>query len=366
MKGKLRWWIIGLVTLGTILNYLARSTLSVTAPTLKTEFAMDTEQYSWVVLAFQASYTVMQTVAGSVLDALGTRLGFAIFAFGWALANMAHALATGTWSLAMFRAMLGATEAAAIPAVIAVSSDRPAAIALRGKADQAIWTITEENGARHEGRLAQGETALQLPALPMGYHHLQLGEFAATLIEKGIPYNSFEAVNIQGGGGDRARRSDRRGNRFSALDRIERSAYLAASQGDRAIFRRKLRTADQSAAARRSRRSATGKFHSDEPRSSASAARRHAGTNAVAVGREIQPDRRRCGLARLRHLRHAARRHRAALSGPGAGSAARLRMDRERPPAAVANRLGHRAAEGAVRTCRVGKAQRAHHCTLRS
>jgi MFS transporter, ACS family, hexuronate transporter len=114
--GKLRWWIISLVTLGTILNYLARSTLSVTAPTLKAEFHMDTEQYSWVVLSFQASYTVMQTVAGSVLDALGTRLGFFIFAVGWALANMAHAFATGWPSLAAFRALLGATEAAAIPA----------------------------------------------------------------------------------------------------------------------------------------------------------------------------------------------------------------------------------------------------------
>jgi MFS transporter, ACS family, hexuronate transporter len=116
MKGKLRWWIIGLVTLGTVLNYLARSTLSVAAPTLKAEFSMSTEDYSWVVLAFQASYTVMQTVAGTVLDALGTRLGFAIFAVGWALANMAHALATGTWSVAAFRGLLGATEAAAIPA----------------------------------------------------------------------------------------------------------------------------------------------------------------------------------------------------------------------------------------------------------
>jgi MFS transporter, ACS family, hexuronate transporter len=114
--GKLRWWIISLVTLGTILNYLARSTLSVTAPTLKSEFHMDTEQYSWVVLAFQAAYTVMQTVAGSVLDALGTRLGFFIFAVGWALANMAHAFATGWPSLAFFRGLLGATEAAAIPA----------------------------------------------------------------------------------------------------------------------------------------------------------------------------------------------------------------------------------------------------------
>ncbi len=115
-KLPLRWWIIALITLGTILNYLARSTLSVAAPTLKTEFAMTTEQYSWVVLAFQASYTVMQTVAGAVLDALGTRLGFFLFAVGWALSNMAHAFATGWMSLAFFRSLLGASEAAAIPA----------------------------------------------------------------------------------------------------------------------------------------------------------------------------------------------------------------------------------------------------------
>jgi MFS transporter, ACS family, hexuronate transporter len=112
----LRWWIIGLVTLGTVLNYLARSTLSVAAPTLKEEFSMSTEDYSWVVLAFQASYTVMQTVAGTVLDAVGTRLGFFLFAIGWGLANMAHGFATGWQSLAVFRGLLGATEAAAIPA----------------------------------------------------------------------------------------------------------------------------------------------------------------------------------------------------------------------------------------------------------
>ena len=116
MNGKLRWRMIGLVTLGTILNYLARSTLSVAAPTLKAEFAMTREQYSWVVLAFQASYTVMQTVAGAVLDTLGTRLGYLLFALGWAAANMAHALATGWISLSFFRALLGASEAAAIPA----------------------------------------------------------------------------------------------------------------------------------------------------------------------------------------------------------------------------------------------------------
>lgn len=114
--GKLRWWIIGLVTLGTVLNYLARSTLSVAAPTLKEEMSLSTEQYSYIVMAFQATYTVMQSVAGSILDALGNRLGFFLFAIGWAFANMAHGLATGWMSLAFFRGLLGATEAAAIPA----------------------------------------------------------------------------------------------------------------------------------------------------------------------------------------------------------------------------------------------------------
>jgi ACS family hexuronate transporter-like MFS transporter len=63
----------------------------------------------------QASYTVMQTVAGAVLDALGTRIGFFVFAIGWALSNMAHAFATGWMSLAAFRAALGATDGCGDP-----------------------------------------------------------------------------------------------------------------------------------------------------------------------------------------------------------------------------------------------------------
>ena len=78
-----RWWIICLVTIGTILNYLARSSLAVAAPTLKTTFAMSTREYSWVVATFQGAYTVMQPIAGWLLDRLGLRLGFALFAIGW-------------------------------------------------------------------------------------------------------------------------------------------------------------------------------------------------------------------------------------------------------------------------------------------
>jgi MFS transporter, ACS family, hexuronate transporter len=81
---------------------------------------MSTQQYSWVVAAFQGAYTVVQPIAGYVLDLIGMRLGFTLFAIGWALSNCAHAFATGWHSLAFFRGLLGATEAAAIPAGIKV------------------------------------------------------------------------------------------------------------------------------------------------------------------------------------------------------------------------------------------------------
>jgi MFS transporter, ACS family, hexuronate transporter len=115
IKG-LRWWIIVLVCLGTIMNYLARNSLAVLAPELKHVFALSTQQYSYVVGAFQIGYTIMQPVCGFVVDLIGLRLGFALFAALWSATGMLHGIATGWISLGALRGMLGLFEAAAIPA----------------------------------------------------------------------------------------------------------------------------------------------------------------------------------------------------------------------------------------------------------
>jgi ACS family hexuronate transporter-like MFS transporter len=73
--------------------------------------------------AFQLAYTVMQPVCGYVLDFLGTRTGFALFALLWSLASCLHGFATGWLSLAFFRGGLGLTEAAAIPAGVKAISE---------------------------------------------------------------------------------------------------------------------------------------------------------------------------------------------------------------------------------------------------
>jgi MFS transporter, ACS family, hexuronate transporter len=124
MKWKgIRWWMVGLVTAGLIVNYLARNTLSVAAPSMMKELNFGAEEYSHIVVAWQLSYAFMQPVAGHILDAIGTKLGFAAFAFAWSMACAAAALATGWRSLAFFRGVLGLTEAAGIPAGVKATTE---------------------------------------------------------------------------------------------------------------------------------------------------------------------------------------------------------------------------------------------------
>jgi ACS family hexuronate transporter-like MFS transporter len=124
MKFKgMRWWMVGLVTLGLIVNYLARNTLSVAAPTMMSELHISTSEYSYIVVAWQVCYAVMQPVAGYVLDAIGTKIGFAVFALAWSLACASAALASGWQSMAFFRGLLGLTEAAGIPAGVKATTE---------------------------------------------------------------------------------------------------------------------------------------------------------------------------------------------------------------------------------------------------
>ncbi|MDI6539656.1 MFS transporter [Pantoea ananatis] len=111
-----RWHMILLVCFITIINYLDRTALGVAAPTIMKALDITKEQYSWVVSAFQLAYTIGQPVMGYFIDTIGLKLGFFICAIVWGLATLAHSL-TGSWQgLAYMRAIMGFSEASAIPA----------------------------------------------------------------------------------------------------------------------------------------------------------------------------------------------------------------------------------------------------------
>ena len=107
--------MMALLMMGSIINYLTRSTLSVAAPTLLQDLHISAREYSWIVAAFQGAI-MLQPLCGYVLDVLGLRLGFAIFAIAWSLISMAHALAHNWQSLAGLRGLLGLAEGSANPA----------------------------------------------------------------------------------------------------------------------------------------------------------------------------------------------------------------------------------------------------------
>jgi MFS transporter, ACS family, hexuronate transporter len=111
----LRWWMIGLLMLGSLLNYLTRSTLGVAAPTLLADLRITPEQYSWIVGAFQGAI-MLQPICGYVLDVLGLKVGLAIFTAVWSVVCMAHALGRNWQTFAGLRALLGFAEGSANPA----------------------------------------------------------------------------------------------------------------------------------------------------------------------------------------------------------------------------------------------------------
>jgi ACS family hexuronate transporter-like MFS transporter len=107
--------MISLLMLGSIVNYLTRSTLAVAAPTLLHDLHITTRQYSWIVGTFQGAI-MAQPICGYVLDSLGLKFGLAIFVTIWALTNMAHGFAHSWQALAGLRGLMGFAEGSANPA----------------------------------------------------------------------------------------------------------------------------------------------------------------------------------------------------------------------------------------------------------
>lgn len=121
---RLKWWLLGLVFLATVINYLDRQTLSVMAPLLLERFHISDLNYGRIIFLFMLAYTIMNGVSGRILDGIGTRLGYALTVALWSAAELMHALTAGAVSLGIFRFMLGVGEAGNYPAGVRLIAER--------------------------------------------------------------------------------------------------------------------------------------------------------------------------------------------------------------------------------------------------
>jgi ACS family hexuronate transporter-like MFS transporter len=120
---NLRWWIGGLLFASTVINYIDRQTLSVLGPYLKIQYQWNNQQFAAIVIAFRIAYSVGQTVAGRLIDRVGTRKGLTITVIWYSIAAMLTSLAMGLRSFAFFRFLLGAGESANWPAATKAVSE---------------------------------------------------------------------------------------------------------------------------------------------------------------------------------------------------------------------------------------------------
>jgi len=126
---NLRWWVIALIALATVINYIDRSALSVLWPDIvedlfPDESALERKQiYANISIVFILSYAFGQAIFGKIFDWVGTRLGFVLSIGVWSLATAAHAFAQGVLSFSIFRAILGVAEAGNWPGAAKSNAD---------------------------------------------------------------------------------------------------------------------------------------------------------------------------------------------------------------------------------------------------
>ncbi|MFT3827157.1 MAG: MFS transporter [Chitinophagaceae bacterium] len=114
VKG-LRWYIISLVALATVINYIDRGAINFMWPYIHKDFGIaeadSKEALALITTFFMIAYAIGQTVTGKMMDAIGTRLGMTVSIIGWSISIALHSLARSVLSFNFFRFLLGLSEA---------------------------------------------------------------------------------------------------------------------------------------------------------------------------------------------------------------------------------------------------------------
>ncbi|AUG28812.1 MULTISPECIES: MFS transporter [Microbacterium] len=107
---RIRWFLVGFLILGGVVNYLDRSTLSVANTTIAGEFGLNAFEMGLLLSAFSWPYAIANLPAGYLVDKFGPKRMFAFAAGAWSLVSMVTAAANSFGVLYALRVALGITE----------------------------------------------------------------------------------------------------------------------------------------------------------------------------------------------------------------------------------------------------------------
>jgi ACS family hexuronate transporter-like MFS transporter len=104
-----------LLFVGTLLNYLDRQVMALTADKILSDFHMSKEDLGRIIACFRYTYGMGHIVGGFLIDAYGTRFVYPAAGALWSLGGMLMGFATTGALLRGFNATLGAGEAFNFP-----------------------------------------------------------------------------------------------------------------------------------------------------------------------------------------------------------------------------------------------------------
>ncbi|HEY4801979.1 MAG TPA: MFS transporter [Paraburkholderia sp.] len=114
-RSKARYRILGLLAIGTMINYLDRTVLGIAAPQLTKELGINAALMGVVFSAFSWSYVVAQIPGGVFLDRFGSKFTYWISMTLWSLCTLAQGFISGVGALFACRLGLGAAESPCFP-----------------------------------------------------------------------------------------------------------------------------------------------------------------------------------------------------------------------------------------------------------
>jgi ACS family hexuronate transporter-like MFS transporter len=107
---QVRWRILALLFLVTVINFVHRQTLAVVAPVLREQLHLSNTDYGRIVSAFMFGMMVGEFPVGWMMDRIGVRRGFSFSVLWWSLAAGLHTIARTTLQFSSFRFWMGTGE----------------------------------------------------------------------------------------------------------------------------------------------------------------------------------------------------------------------------------------------------------------
>lgn len=114
-----RWWVVALLFLGMLINYIDRGNLSIAAVPIMREFHLSTSMVGVTLSAFFWSYLIFLIPAGYFVDRTGLRFSYGLSFLIWTLSSAAVGLVHSVSGLISLRLLLGMGESVAAPASLA-------------------------------------------------------------------------------------------------------------------------------------------------------------------------------------------------------------------------------------------------------